>query len=93
MTRNLMVDVITEHSLGCQAGSLAKWAAGQVDPLSVAVHDFPPLGIVVSANSGWTFAMVNLMQCYSVACSPGQYGLLCAVYRLRAYARFAMQTK
>ncbi|KAF7984720.1 hypothetical protein HWV62_11644 [Athelia sp. TMB] len=46
MIRHLSVDVLVDNAFGFQAASLTKWAAGEEDPLSAAIHDFPPLGVV-----------------------------------------------
>lgn len=50
MIRHLMIDILAESAFGAQAASLRKWAAGEEDPLAVAVHDFPPLGVIVSSR-------------------------------------------
>lgn len=48
MFRHFTTDIISYSSYGHCAGSLKKWASGLEDPLSLAVHDFPLLGTVVS---------------------------------------------
>lgn len=47
MIRHFILAVLVDSSCGYKADLLRTWASGSQDPLSMAIHDFPLLGVMV----------------------------------------------